>query len=254
MEEKEQNFIYGKNPVYEAIVNNPKRINKIFIQKGFSYDKRLKKIVDEANLNKIIIKSVNLQKFEQYFDKKVNFQGVVASVAAVSTISLEEFLNNKQQGYKKLVALDRIQDPHNFGAIIRTIAAAGFDGVLIQNHRSAPINSIVEKSSSGAINHIPIIKTTSLNSSIEELKKHDYWVIATDIEAKDNYYEVDYNDMNFVIVMGSEGEGISKTILNKADYKVKINSNFESLNVSVALGVVVYEAKRQIEIKNNTFK
>ena len=145
--------------------------------------------------------------------------------------------------------MDEVSDPHNFGAIIRTTAAAGFDAIMVSNHRTAPITAVVEKVSSGAINHIPIIKTTSLSASVDILKKHDFWVIATQMEAKDNYYEIDYTDMNFALVMGSEGKGISKTILNKADFTVKIKTNFESLNVSAAAAVIIYEAKRQIEIK-----
>ena len=226
------------------------RLNKIYIQQGISYDNRLKKIVDLANEKKIIIQKTNLQKFAQNFEKEVNFQGIVASVAPISYIELEEFLNIKKDGYKKLIILDGICDPHNFGAITRTAAAAGFDGILVSNHRSCPITPTVEKISSGAINHIPIIKTSSLSNSIDVLKKNDFWVIATQMHAKDNYFEIDYTDMNFALVMGSEGSGISKTILNKADFNVKIISNFESLNVSAATAVIAYEAMRQIYLKS----
>lgn len=254
MEKNPQNsYIYGKNPVFEILSKNPKRVNKIYIQKGFSYDNRLKKIIELANSNKILVQHINLQKFDENFEEKVNYQGVVASVASVSTIEIEDFLNiEKEDGkekFKKLILLDGITDPHNFGAIIRTTAAAGFDGIIISTHRSAPISATVEKISSGAINHIPIIKTTSLSATVDLLKKNDYWVIATQMEAKDNYYEIDYTDMNFVLVLGSEGSGISKTILNKADFTIKLESNFESLNVSAATAVIVYEALRQIKIK-----
>ncbi|MBQ7287129.1 MAG: 23S rRNA (guanosine(2251)-2'-O)-methyltransferase RlmB [Candidatus Gastranaerophilales bacterium] len=249
-ETKENNYIYGKNPVYEILTKNPKRINKIYIQKNFSYDNRLKKIIELANENKIIIQNVNLQKFSEYFEEKTNFQGVIASVSPVEYIELSDFLEKNQSQYKKLIILDGVSDPHNFGAIIRTAAAAGFDGVMVSNHRSCPINATVEKISSGAINHISIIKTTSLSSSIDLLKKKDFWVIATQMEARQNYYDIDYTDMNFALVMGSEGSGISKTILNKADITVKLESNFESLNVSAATAVIVYEAIRQINIKN----
>ena len=248
-ETKDRSYIYGKNPVYEILQNNPKRINKIYIQKNFSPDNRLKKIIELANQNKIIIQNVDLKKFSEYFEEKPNFQGVIASVSPVEYIELEDFLKIKKDNYKKIVILDGVTDPHNFGAIIRTAAAAGFDGILVSNHRSCPINATVEKISSGAINHISIIKTTSLNASIDYLKKQDFWVIATQMEAKQNYYEIDYTDMNFALVMGSEGSGISKTILNKADFTVKLESNFESLNVSAATAVIVYEAIRQINIK-----
>ena len=248
-ENQSSSYIYGKNPVYEILSNNPKRINKIYIQKNFSYDNRLKKIVELAKEHKIIIQNIDLKKFNEHFEEKVNYQGVIATVSPVEYIELNEFLEIKKDGYKKIVILDGVSDPHNFGAIIRTAAAAGFDGVMVSNHRSCPINATVEKISSGAINHISIIKTTSLSSSIDLLKKQDFWVIATQMEARQNYYEVDYTDMNFALVMGSEGSGISKTILNKADFTVKLESHFESLNVSAATAVIVYEALRQINTK-----
>ena len=248
-EKNSNNFVYGKNPVLEILENNPQRINKIYVQQGISYDNRLKKIIEKANEKRIIIQKTNLQKFLQFFNENVNFQGIIASVSSVEYVELDEFLNNKKEGYKKLIILDSVSDPHNFGAIIRTAVSAGFDGILIANHRSCPITPIVEKTSSGAINHIPIIKTTSLSASIDELKRNDFWVIATQMNASDNYFEIDYTDMNFVLVMGSEGSGISKTILNKADYKVKIPGNFESLNVSCATAVIAYEALRQNYIK-----
>ena len=243
------NLIYGKNPVYEVLEKNPKRVNKIYIQNGISFDNRLKKIVELAKGNKILIQYTNLQKFTSEFDEKVNFQGVIASVAGVEFVSLEDFLAQEKDDYKKIVILDEISDPHNLGAIIRTIAAVGFDAIMVPNHRSCPINATVEKISSGAVNHIQIIKTSSLSASIDLLKKQNFWVIATQMNAKDNYYEIDYTDMNFALVMGSEGKGISKTILNKADFTVKLETNFESLNVSNATAVIVYEALRQIRIK-----
>ena len=253
-ENQSNNYIYGKNPVYEILSNNPKRINKIYIQKNFSPDNRLKKIIELAKENKIIIQNIDLRKFNEFFEEKANYQGVVASVSPVEYIELDEFLAIKKNGYKKIIILDGVSDPHNFGAIIRTAAAAGFDGVMVSNHRSCPITATVEKISSGAINHISIIKTSSLSSSIDYLKKQDFWVIATQMEARQNYYEVDYTDMNFALVMGSEGSGISKTILNKADFTVKLESHFESLNVSAATAVIVYEAIRQINTKKMTKK
>ena len=248
--EKQNNYVYGKNPVLEIIQTSPQRLNKIYIQQGISFDNRLKKIVEIARDKKIVVQRTNLQKFSENFEENTNFQGVIASVSSVEYIELDEFLDIKKEGYKKLIILDSISDPHNFGAITRTAAAAGFDGILVSNHRSCPITPVVEKISSGAINHIPIIKTTSLSASIDELKRNDFWVIATQMNASDNYYEIDYTDMNFALVVGSEGSGISKTILNKADYIVKIESNFESLNVSAATAVIVYEALRQICLKS----
>ena len=243
------NLIYGKNPVYEVLEKNSKRVNKIYIQNGISFDNRLKKIVELAKSNKILIQYTQLQKVSCESDEIVTRQGDNASVAGVEFVSLDDFLAQEKDDYKRIVILDEISDPHNLGAIIRTIAAVGFDAIMVPNHRSCPINATVEKISSGAVNHIQIIKTSSLSASIDLLKKQNFWVIATQMNAKDNYYEIDYTDMNFALVMGSEGKGISKTILNKADFTVKLETNFESLNVSNATAVIVYEALRQIRIK-----
>ena len=245
-------YVYGKNPIYEILLNNPKRVNKLYIQKNFSFDNKIKKIIELAQENKITANLTSLNKFNKYFEEKPNFQGVIASVSPIEYMELDEFLKIDKTGYKKLVILDGISDPHNVGSIIRTAVAAGFDGILISNHRSCPINSTVEKISSGAINHIPIIKTTSLSYSIDLLKKNNYWLIATQTDADDNYYEIDYTDMNFAVVMGSEGKGISKTILNKADFTIKLESNFESLNVSNAASVILYEAVKQIKQKEKS--
>jgi 23S rRNA (guanosine2251-2'-O)-methyltransferase len=184
---------------------------------------------------------------EQYFEDKPNFQGVIASVAPVEYMELEDFLNTKKDDYKRIVILDNVSDPHNFGAIIRTAAAAGFDAVMVSNHRSVSVTPTVEKISSGAVNHIPIIKTTSLSASIDTLKKHDFWVIATQMQAKENYYEIDYTDMNFAVIMGAEHAGVSKSLLKASDFVVKIPmlNEFNSLNVSNALAIIIFEAVRQ---------
>ncbi len=244
-----KNYIYGKNAILETITKNPKRINKIFFSQGINFDNKLKKINELAQKNSIIIQFTNLNKFNRLLEsegKKINFQGVVASVSPVEYVDFEEFLNTKTNKFRKIVILDGVEDPHNFGAIARTLAAASFDAIIIPKHRSCPINSTVEKTSCGAINHISVIKTNSLPSIVDTLKKNDWWIIAADGQSKDNYFDISYKDMNFAIILGAEGEGVSKTLLNKADFKIKIPSNFESLNVSAACAVIVYESIRQI--------
>ena len=250
--QKNQNYIFGKNTVFETISQNPKRINKIFFSQGINFDNKLKKINELAQKNSIQIQFTNLNKFNKYFqdcDKKlqnINFQGVIASVSPVEYQDFDEFLNKKTDSYRKIVILDGVEDPHNFGAIARTLAAAGFDAIIIPKHRSCPINATVEKTSAGAINYIPIIKANSLPSTVDILKKNDWWIIAADGQSKDKYFDISYKDMNFAIILGAEGEGVSKTLLNKADFKIKIPCSFESLNVSAACAVIVYESIRQI--------
>ena len=243
-------YIYGKNPILEVLLRAPKRINKVYIQKGISYDNRIKKILDISSEFKIPVVHTNLQKFKDEFEKDTNFQGVIATCTTIEYLDFDDFLEEKKDDFKRIIILDGITDPHNFGAIIRTAAAAGFDAIMISNHRSCLVTPVVEKISAGAINHIPIIKASSLSANIDKLKDNDFWVIATQMQAKDNYYDINYTDMNFALVMGSEGSGISKTILNKADFTIKIESQFESLNVSNAAAIIIYEAKRQISISN----
>ena len=246
------NYIYGKNSVLEAISQNPKRINKIYFSQGINFDNKLKKINELAQKNSILIQFTNLNKFNKYFENgekkltNINFQGVIVSVSPVEYLDFDDFLNQNSNSYRKIVILDGVEDPHNFGAIIRTLAAASYDAVVVPKHRSCPISATVEKTSVGAINHIPVIKTNSLPAIVDTLKKNNWWIIAADGQSKDNYFDISYKNMNFAIILGAEGEGVSKTLLNKADFKVKIPSNFESLNVSAACAVIVYESIRQI--------
>ena len=124
---------------------------------------------------------------------------------------------------------------------------AGIDGIVLPSRRGVLVNSTVEKTSAGAINHISIIKTNSLVNTIQKLKENNYWVIASDHHAEQNYYDIDYTDMNFAIIMGAEHTGISKSLLKLSDFKVKIPmlTNFNSLNVSNAAAVILFEYVRQ---------
>ena len=155
-------------------------------------------------------------------------------------------MENKHSN-ESLIILDGIEDSHNVGAIIRTAVCAGVSGIIIPSRRNVQINSIVEKTSAGAINHIPIIKVNSLNNAVEKLKNSDWWIIATDASAKDNHYDINYNDMNFAIIMGAEHAGVSKSLLKLSDFIVKIPmiKEFNSLNVSNALAIIIFEAVRQ---------
>jgi 23S rRNA (guanosine2251-2'-O)-methyltransferase len=234
-------FIYGKNSVLEALEAG-REINKIIIAKGVHSDK-INKIVELAEQNNVVFSFETLQKYHD-----INHQGVIAFVSPVKYADLDEFL---EQPRRSLVILDGIEDPHNFGAIIRTALCAGVDGVIIPAHRNARVTSIVEKTSAGAVNHIPIIKVNSLSAAVQKLKNNNWWVIAADASAKDNYYNIDYANMNFALIMGAEGKGVSKPLLKAADFTVKIPmlNDFNSLNVSNAFAIIIYESVKQNEQK-----
>ena len=239
-----EDYIFGKNAVLEALKTGKRAINKILLQKGLHTDLKTDEIINLAKSKNILFQFSPKEKFTQF--KEYAYQGVVAYCSPIKYKDLNEFIEHAPKN-AKVVVLDGVEDPHNVGSIIRTAVCAGFDAVILPQRRSALINSTVEKSSAGAINHIDIIIVNSLSGAIESLKKNNYWVIATEAKGKDNYYEVDYTNSNIVIVMGSEKTGISKTILNQADYKVKIPMlmNFDSLNVANAASIIIYEAVKQ---------
>ena len=166
-------------------------------------------------------------------------------------MDLDDFISSKNHTNSSLVILDGVEDSHNLGAIIRTCVCAGVDGIIIPSRRNVQVNSVVEKISAGAINHIPIIKVNSLVNAVQKLKDNNWWIIATDASANDNYYDVKYDDMNFAIIMGDEHAGVSKSLLKASDFVVKIpmQNSFNSLNVSNALSAIIFETLRQKLVK-----
>lgn len=250
--ENEQNenteLIYGKNAIMEALSSGNREINKILISKNIHSDAKLNQIKELAQQRGIIFQFVAREKFQQLGlgGDNIAHQGVVAMISPIKYLELEEFLEQNHEN-ASLVILDGVEDSHNLGAIIRTSVCAGVSAIIIPSRRNVQINSIVEKTSAGAINHIPIIKVNSLVSAVQKLKNSNWWVIATDASANDNYYSVDYCNMNFAIVMGAEHAGVSKSLIKEADFLVKIPmlADFNSLNVSNALSAIIFETVRQ---------
>lgn len=238
-------IIFGKNAITEALISGKREINKILISKNIHADSKTNKIIDLAREKGIVFQFVAKEKFQNYAE--FNHQGIIAQISPLKYADLDEFLSSKEFTNGSVVVLDGIEDPHNFGAMIRTCVCAGVDGIIIPSRRNVQVNSVVEKTSAGAINHIPIIKVNSLTNAIQQLKENNWWVIATDASAKDNYYDVKYNDMNFALIMGAEHAGVSKSLLKMSDFTVKIPmmNDFNSLNVSNAMSVIVFEALKQ---------
>ena len=235
-------IIFGKNAVTEALIAGDREINKILISKNIHSDAKLNKIKELAKENGIVFQFVTKEKFQPYAE--FNHQGVIAQISPVQYKDLDDFL---EEEHNSIVILDGIEDSHNLGAIIRTCVCAGVSGIIIPSRRNVQVNAIVEKTSAGAINHIPIIKVNSLVNAVQKLKNSDWWVVATDASAKDNYYDINYTDMKFAIIMGAEHAGVSKSLLKLSDFIVKIpmQNNFNSLNVSNALSAIIFESVRQ---------
>lgn len=242
------NIIFGKNSVLEALISGEREINKILISKNLHSDTKLNKIKELAQKNGVVFQFVAKEKFQPYAE--FNHQGIIAQISPIKYMDLDDFLEERHEN-DSLIILDGIEDSHNLGAIIRTAVCAGVAGIIIPSRRNVQVNSIVEKTSVGAINHIPIIKVNSLTSAVEKLKNSNWWIIATDASAKDNYYNINYNDMNFAIIMGAEHAGVSKSLLKSADFTVKIPmlKDFNSLNVSNALAIIIFETVRQKLVK-----
>ncbi len=240
----EENIIFGKNAVTEALIAGDREINKILISKNIHGDNKINKIKELAREHNIIFQFVAKEKFLPYAE--YNHQGIIAQISPVKYKNFDEFIEENHEN-ASLVILDGIEDSHNLGAIIRTCVCAGVSGIIIPSRRNVQVNATVEKTSAGAINHIPIIKVNSLVNAVQKLKNSDWWVVAADASAKDNYYDIKYSDMNFALLMGAEHAGVSKSLLKLSDFIVKIPmfKDFNSLNVSNALSVIIFETVRQ---------
>ena len=227
-------YIYGKNVVKEKLTTNAK-INKALISKKFK-DKDIIELIKNKNIKINFVDPIVL-------DNKVKglHQGIILEIDDIKTYSLEEILPTINKKYKTIVMLDHLEDPHNFGAIIRTSEALGIDAIIIPNDRSVKVNSTVVKTSAGAIEHIPIIKVPNLSWAIKKLKENNYWIIGTDMLGQD-YNKQDYN-MDICLVIGNEGKGMSKIITNNCDFVVGIpmKGKINSLNASVSCGIILSE-------------
>ena len=222
-------YIYGKNVAKAYLKNN--KIKKVFLNKNFN---------DDSLLNEL--KKYKISYLEKHeLDKMVdgNHQGIILEVDDYNYSDIS-ILDDK----KFVVMLDHIEDPHNFGAIIRTCEAAGVDGIIIPKDRACEVNSTVIKVSTGAIENIDIIEVVNLNRSIEYLKEKGYWIVGTDMIGTD-YKKIDYSG-KICIVIGNEGKGMSDLVKKNCDFiaSIPMNGKVNSLNASVATGIIVFEAMR----------
>ena len=235
--------IYGIRAVIEAI-NSSKDIDKVFIQTGLK-GKLIGQLESIIRKNKINFSYVPTKKLDRL--SKKNHQGVVARISPIKFLSMDQF-GEKLAAIKNpfVLILDQVNDVRNFGAIIRTAEISGVDGIIIQNSSSAPINSDTIKTSAGAIFNIPICKVNHIKDAIYHLQSLDISIVSASEKSDKNIYDVDLKGP-VAIIMGSEQKGISKSVLNLSNESVKLPmyGKIESLNVSVACGVFLYEVVRQ---------
>ena len=224
-------YIYGKNVAREKINSNEK-ISKILLSDKFN-DKELFNLIKKRNLKYSVFPN-------KVLDSKVDglHQGIIIEVDDVETLDFD-YIKKIDKKNPLVVMLDHLEDPHNFGAIIRTCEALGVDAIIIPSDRNVSVNSTVVKTSAGAIYNMPIVKVVNLGNTIEKLKNIGYWIIGTDMDGED-YTEIDYN-MPICLVIGNEGHGMSKIIRDNCDYiaKIPMVGKINSLNASVSCGIVL---------------
>ena len=239
-----ENIIIGRNPVMEAI-RSGRTIEKILIKKG-KYEGSIVPLVKKAKEQRIIIQETERQKLDALAEGG-NHQGVVAYVSDFAYCSVNDILERAAERGEApfVVLLDKITDPHNLGAIIRTAECAGVHGIIIPKRGSVGVNGTVEKTSAGAAEHMPVAKVTNLAQTIDALKEKGMWFAAADMDGEE-MYSVDLKG-SLGLVIGSEGSGVSRLVKEKCDFiaTIPMKGRINSLNASVAGGILMYEALRQ---------
>ena len=240
--------IEGRNAVIEAL-RAGKTIDKLYILDGCQ-DGPMQTIKREARKHDCMVKYVEKERLDQ-ISQTGKHQGVIAVVAAYEYVEVEDILLAAKESGRPpfLFLLDGIEDPHNLGAIIRTAYQAGAHGVIIPKNRAVGLTATVARTSAGALNYLPVAKVTNMAKTIEALKKEGIWFACADMDG-DVMYDVNLTGP-MGLVIGSEGEGVSRLVREKCDYLVSIpmEGKLDSLNASVAAGVLAYEIVRQRRTK-----
>ena len=238
--------IYGFHSIKAQLISNPECILNVFVQMGRS-DSRMSEVTSFLNAQKINFSKIDKNKLDR-LTKGEPHQGIVAEIILPSLPGQEALISfvTKLSSSPLILMLDSIQDPRNLGACLRSANAAGVDCVVINKDGSAPINAVVHKTSAGAINQLKIFQVTNLVRTIKALKDKKLWVIGLDGSVSTSLYDINLIDPT-VIVMGTEGKGLRQLIKKTCDQLVTIPmiGNVESLNVSVATGIALFEGRRQ---------
>ena len=238
-------IIEGRNAVIEALRAGAS-IDKIFIQKGET-DKTLGHIASTARAAGVVVVDADKRKLD-FMSRTHAHQGVIALASVREYVSVEDILNiAREKGENPLIVVcDEISDPHNLGAIIRTAECAGAHGVIIPKRRSAGLTSIVGKTSAGAVSYVPVARVPNIPALLEQLQKEGVWVFGTAAEGTTALYSADLKGPA-AIVIGSEGEGMTRLVREKCDFLVSIpmKGKISSLNASAAAAILLYEAVRQ---------
>ena len=237
--------IEGRNSVLE-LLESVKDINKIFVTRGEKHGS-INKILGIAKERKIIVVEKDKRQMDEMAQEE-NYQGVIAIVPPFEYVEISDILKTAEEREEDpfILILDGIEDPHNLGSIIRTAETAGVHGIIIPKRRAVSVNSTVNKTSAGAVEHMNIARVTNISDAIEELKQAGLWICGTDVETDKYYYNQDLTGP-LGIVIGNEGKGIGDKVKKNCDFLVKIpmKGKVKSLNAAVSTGIVLYEAVKQ---------
>jgi 23S rRNA (guanosine2251-2'-O)-methyltransferase len=238
-------WIAGKHPVMEAL-RSGREINKIWIAEQ-AQKNAMAQVVAEAKKAGIVVQFVDKRKLDQMAEGAVH-QGIVAQAAAHRYYEVDELLERARESGEApfFLLLDEIEDPHNLGSILRTAECTGVHGVIIPKRRSAALNATVSKTSAGAVEYVPVARVTNLAQTIDKLKEAGVWIAGADVAAEQDVYKTNL-DLPLAVVIGNESKGIGRLIREKCDFLLKLpmNGRLNSLNASVAAGVLMYEVVRQ---------
>ena len=228
-------LVMGRNVAVDLLKKN-KKVRKVIIQEGFD-DKNIISLIEKNNLE---VKTVSKREID-HLCPGVN-QGIILDIPDYKYMELNDFINNNEDF---VVLLDHLEDPHNLGAIIRTCEAAGVKSIILPRDRQVQVNATVMKTSVGTLDNVNLVSVSNLVNAIERLKECGYWVVGTALENSVDYREIDYSG-KIALVIGNEGKGISDLVAKKCDFLAKIPMYGEtnSLNASVAAGIMIYEVIR----------
>ncbi|WP_066301603.1 23S rRNA (guanosine(2251)-2'-O)-methyltransferase RlmB [Bacillus sp. FJAT-29937] len=239
-----QDFIMGKNPVMEALKSG-RDINKIFIAEG-SQGGQMQQVIGLAKASNVFVQFVPKKKLDQMAEG--NHQGVVAQVAAYQYAEIDDLFQAAEERNEApfFLLLDEIEDPHNLGSIMRTADAVGAHGIIIPKRRAVGLTATVAKASTGAIEHIPVVRVTNMARTIDELKEKGVWIAGTDAKGSEDYRRFD-GTLPLGLVIGSEGKGMGRLIRDKCDFLIHLPmaGHVTSLNASVAAALLMYEVFRK---------
>ena len=228
-------LVYGRN-VAKDILKKGEKVEKIFLQENFN-DKEIISLIENS---KIVV----FYKKKREIDNLCSgvHQGILLFIPDYQYSNINTFLNKNEE---KVVILDHIEDPHNLGAIIRTCEAAGIKSVIIPKDRQVQVNATVMKTSVGTLDNVNIVQVTNLSNTIDKLKENGYWIVGTALKDSVDYRDIDYTG-KIALIVGTEGTGISNLVMKKCDFiaKIPMYGETNSLNASVATGIMIYEMIR----------